>query len=808
MDRTRDSNHDSALQRADHVRRYRKALFAKEAKQLAPLLVALLACGLVLHLTGLVFDTTGPNPIHVPLMVLIPFLFAIGAGPMLVSQEKEQRTLGWIGSLPVRRRSIVLTKLIVGALGLMLCWLISIGMTLPFDPLVFWQEGLNDADFFALFGTTFALLTMGFALTWLLPTAVSSLIALLLASFAAALFGGPVQQIVDTYFWVELDFSALMMINYLILTGIFAVVAVRYGGNSFIADGANVSSFAWPRLFRGRRDRLSRDRLSRERVQGVFHTQSQPSSLIWQIGRQNSLLWVGLLMITVMGIITLCFAFGFEMSESLLLTMLFFGCVVLSWLGASVFGSDAHRQRIRFLAERGVAPGMTWWTRMILPLGCVAIGLLVFYLMNRIWLSQLNSPPPSNAILADVRVPVTIGAMLIFAFTQWISQWTRSTLIAFCIAPAAAIFAVGYQSFASEFLNASWWLLMATFGTALLATRVMMRPWMDGRFGLRYWMSHCAFLAVAVVIPAIPFLITYATYPDMSSAMKLELAAEAEQYKDNSQPITLRAKSNADANTITNNMADAVRDALGAVEQQLLTTEGPVSAPSAIRYIVAEAELLSLRMESSEVENGKSEKEYRERYQRSVVLLSNLARRMRMSQRLLDQEYTDRIEYWLVTELARPGRRELFKPDVYAEIVAGLSDQVARHQGRRRAVVVAWQVAKSNRNLNNFGGMQLPTSRANSMLTSWLVNERDIGVATTTLLRHLEAKQSQSDHSPFDRYSNDRYPEQLHAYWPQSTLEGDLLPTIDFDFVNYDAPGMLWHREWETKATQMVEALK
>ena len=41
---------------------------------------------------------------------MFPLLFAIGAGPMLVSQEKEQGTLGWISSLPVRPRSIVMSK--------------------------------------------------------------------------------------------------------------------------------------------------------------------------------------------------------------------------------------------------------------------------------------------------------------------------------------------------------------------------------------------------------------------------------------------------------------------------------------------------------------------------------------------------------------------------------------------------------------------------------------------------------------------------------------------------------------------------
>ena len=107
-----DSGQGLAAPEAGRVRSYWSWLLYKEAKQLAPLLIALCAAGFVLHLLcKFGFQREQPG-MHSLSLMMIPLLFAIGAGPMLVSQEKEQRTLGWIGSLPVGPRSIVLLSLI------------------------------------------------------------------------------------------------------------------------------------------------------------------------------------------------------------------------------------------------------------------------------------------------------------------------------------------------------------------------------------------------------------------------------------------------------------------------------------------------------------------------------------------------------------------------------------------------------------------------------------------------------------------------------------------------------------------------
>ena len=62
---------------------------------------------------------------------------------------------------------------------------------------------------------------------------------------------------------------------------------------------------------------------------------------------------------------------------------------------------------------------------------------------------------------------------------------------------------------------------------------------MDGRMGLKYWLSQSVLLAGALVLPLIPFLITFATYPGMPTALRQELTEEAKQYEPFSQGIEL-----------------------------------------------------------------------------------------------------------------------------------------------------------------------------------------------------------------------------------------------------------------------------
>jgi len=623
---------------------------------------------------------------------------------------------------------------------------------------------------------TFAVLSLGFALAWKFSTAISSLIALAIYCCVLTLAG---KIALNMFVTSETYDQSIELLSLGLLSLVFAAAAVFYGQRAFITGAPTESIFSSKRWDSGRIERHP------QKSRSSFWTLSPSSSLIWQISRQNSLLWSGLLLIVVVsGSLFLFFRLNRNPSEAdLLLSVLLPGGLALSWLGASVFGSDAYRDRINFLAQRGVAPGLIWWTRMVLPLG--SVGLLAL-LMFSYGLRVLE-------IEGDFGVLMTLGVSavpMIFAFTQWFSQWTRSTLLSFCVAPAAAAMIIGYQVFVTESLQAPWWILLPSVAVAILATRIMLCPWMDGRFDLRYWTGHGALLLVALGIPLIPFVYTWATYPDMSPEMQRSLAAEVADYQRSPRPIILDLKSNRmglatdDATAKSGNIAESVSAVLDSMEQELKATNGPVAIPGNRRAITT-ANLLSLRMDKidamadSKKPDGR-EQTYRKRYQRVMLLLDDLVRHMRLSERLSEQNYADSIERWLVSELSRPGRRQIFSPQQYARLVSGLADQDARHQARRRAVAMAWHESTIQRN-HQFRN-DAATKQKVILAPRWLVAQRDAAIAAEDLLKHLESS----------------VPKPI-AY--AGELDGIGLGSLP-------TPGQLWHRPWEAKAKQLAESLK
>ena len=771
-----DSQRPLAAPDAGHVRSYWSWLLFKEAKQLAPLLIALCAAGFVLHLLCKFGYEHEQAAMHKISLMMIPLLFAIGAGPMLVSQEKEQRTLGWIGSLPVGPRSIVLSKLIVCAVGLALSWLVSIGLTWLLAPPFFTSGSISLPDLLYWICGTFAVLSLGFALAWKFSTAISSLIALAIYCCVLTLAG---KIALNMFVTSETYDQSIELLSLGLLSLVFAAAAVFYGQRAFITGAPTESIFSSKRWDSGRIERHP------QKSRSSFWTLSPSSSLIWQISRQNSLLWSGLLLIVVVsGSLFLFFRLNGNPSEvDLLLSVLLPGGLALSWLGASVFGSDAYRDRINFLAQRGVAPGLIWWTRMVLPLG--SVGLLAL-LMFSYGLRVLE-------IEGDFGVLMTLGVSavpMIFAFTQWFSQWTRSTLLSFCVAPAAAAMIIGYQVFVTESLQAPWWILLPSVAVAILATRIMLCPWMDGRFDLRYWTGHGALLLVALGIPLIPFVYTWATYPDMSPEMQRSLAAEVEDYQRSERPIILDLKSNRmglatdDATAKSGNILESVSAILDSMEQELKATDGPVAIPGN-KIAIRTANLLSLRMDSIDAiaeseEPNDREQSYRQRYQGVILLLDDLVRHMRLSERLNEQDYADSIERWMVSELSRPGRRQIFTDQQYARIVASLADQDARNQARRRAIAMAWHESKTDsyHQFRNDAAIKQKVILA----PRWLVARRDAAIAAEALLKQLES----SVPRPI------AYPGELDGIGLGS------LPSR----------GQLWHRPWEAKAKQLAESLK
>jgi hypothetical protein len=102
-----------------------KGLIWKETRQLLPLLLILVGVCVVLIVCWSEFFSVrriGNQVQYIPL--ILPALFAVGAAAVLVGQEKEQRTLGWLASLPIPPSRLIVVKFAAAIGGLTLMWLL------------------------------------------------------------------------------------------------------------------------------------------------------------------------------------------------------------------------------------------------------------------------------------------------------------------------------------------------------------------------------------------------------------------------------------------------------------------------------------------------------------------------------------------------------------------------------------------------------------------------------------------------------------------------------------------------------------
>jgi ABC-type transport system involved in multi-copper enzyme maturation permease subunit len=793
-----------------------KRLLWKEFKQILPLVITLVGIGILLQLLGLLTAKYSPENFHGAIFVLIPSLLAVGIGPMLVSQEKELRTLSWIGSLPIQRKTIVLSKVIVSLCALGLAWLIGLIAVSVVCPAVFRRGDLYDTYAILWPINTFFIAMLSFSLAWICPTAISALITLLpvavlplmLAWLQGEWFPGT---------WLQ-DSSRGMpsllasILNYGVVAILVATIAYRYGRASFVSSRSHSKWVAW---WNGL------DLRYRPTAHARASTQGMVPSLLWQITKQNRLIAVFAASIVILPCVAYFFLsdFGFTRTSGSEAIVVFVGAVtalLLCWLGASVFGSDGTKQRIRFLADRGVSPGLVWWTRQIIPLSIVLLAFGCWYV--------LYAYAAGNEPLGYYprRVPplpwLIIGLMIIaiYASTQWCSQWIRSSLVAFCVAPAVAIGAVAYGGFAITSLGSPLWLVAVSTVITFIASRVMMRPWMDGRFGVRYWLSQAGFLIAAILVPAIPFLITYATVPGIPSSVQIAMLKEATSYgKDTNALELIVAKKKAEptdpqqydeeGQPIKQNIVralpaeqmdatKAVQEAMGFLESQLAGHAGPIvgSTYGGIAFVYREASLASMRLDlnSSEPSNVS-------RYTRAILLLNSIAERLRLRGRLLEQEYADRLDCWLVLELKKPNRRKALGSENYSKLTRRLADQPARNRARRRAILMSWaQILQPNKGMD-FGGILTPAYSSTSMASASIVRERYLGRATHQLLEYLDQKESTNVNEQF---------ESIRKIWrPSIAFVSD--ESQNTSFSGKLVPGVLWHRAWERDAQSLVAEL-
>ncbi len=513
----------------------RKRLILKELRQLWPLIASSLIITVLLYLLVLIIRT---NSIDRPmawgvLVVGLPGLFAVGIGSMLVGQEKEQRTILWLQSLPLAKRDLVSSKLIAGLIGLAIVWIASLALVTVFAGGEYWGTGNQLAvDYWTSFSAlplhTLYLLLAGLAISWRVQSAFLGLILLVPIAFLP----GIMTMLAASFLYpsrIEVVGSSLLVGSQLICCVAAAWLSWRYAMKTLSA-AATV-----------------RTGVTTATKSVRFGTPySKGSALLWQFAAQSKLtLWATVVMFVLSILLTLSLSkfdwnqfyfysarsarYGNNFPGEMAFVAVALAFLATCWLGVLVFQSDRTNRRIRFLADRGLSPSLVWRTRQAIPI-CICLAAGIMLVVVATWVGMSSGPSFAKLVqelAALVVFPLLLISLATYSFSQWLAQLLPSPIVAAISAPPACLGVVVYYMACVTELGTPFLLLVLVALLPLVVTRVLMKRWMDDRLDWKYWTTHLATPLICIVLPLVPLAYTWLTTPTMDSTIRAALEEQA-----------------------------------------------------------------------------------------------------------------------------------------------------------------------------------------------------------------------------------------------------------------------------------------
>ena len=472
----------------------------KESKPLIPLLLSLAVLSLLGHVLieiQRVFNSLDVMFHAIP-YALNPILFALGAAALLVSQEKEQRTLLWYSSLPIAPRTIVQSKIIVGLVGITLSWLISLCIALPFSTDVLRVRAESPTDIlYVLPVTAFFIFSVTFGLAWIFGAAIPALLSLIPVVLLTILTASAITRFTDSDIYVTRDVYTnatpiIWLMSYLFALLAVGLIAWRTGSRSFVAPG-------------GRSIKRTVSAMLAYRPQTSFFSykkSGETGALLWHAWMQNRTMIVAMIISAFASWFFVPNAGGEGLDAVLTSFSVGSYALLVCWVGTMAFGADQHLRRVHFLAERGISPVKLWVSRLAVPFGVLVLmvlTVLVVELFNDRGYEHLPQTMLISCLLAG------LWSFVAVSIAQWWGQLGFSRVVSLCGAPLSVVLLIVYYSSIVSMFVAPLWLVLLMLPIPFLATRFSMRAWMDRRFAVSYYVRHGLFLVAAVVVRLIPF---------------------------------------------------------------------------------------------------------------------------------------------------------------------------------------------------------------------------------------------------------------------------------------------------------------
>jgi hypothetical protein len=687
----------------------------KESRQLAPLVGLLVIVAAAIFLlnsfaASLISGFVSDIPSELMLLVF-PGLFATGAGPLLVGQERALRTLDWLVLLPIRSRRLVVTKFLVALAGLALMWLFAglmiaaFGLARP-DTSGWEIGGMTSSPWSALsypvwISHSFFVLACGFFVAWRIKNQFYSMIALVPLAFAPMLL----TQLISASSYRAMQPSTFDWMNFgIIWIGIVIVMPLMLRA-AMRTLGASPAPNVRPVVDLPLRSPAGD---AHDSIPPRFATRIAP--VLWQSLRSAQGTWCLLNILLAAGMLAVVWfttASRLPPVDFVAALCLIAIPFVVSWMGVAVFKHDGGSLAVRFLSDRGVSPWRTWWSLHAVPTAMLC-GWMTVYGLWCVWV--MGSPGPSDAVPILPTLPIVfliLGA--IYIVSQWVSQFVRTLILAVILAPILAGIVIGWAYFCYVSLAVPLWMVVCCLLVPLVATACMMRRYMDGTdrpltFG---WIG----IAVGVFV-LVPFLWSMAyvrSIPGMDSAQRETLLAEARSNQQLSRTPMVLSLGGVFGSVQYNDPQWSEMDPIDEVTewidnyqldpsviiegQKLESTPGKASNASLISATVGFYEFRTwyggfYRAQVAWHQDG-DEASF-EQYGSWLHASADLLPVLRRSLSLETQEVADRLEVMLIDAVLRP---ELQAKRDHAAVRAaidaiGTPDQ--RAVARRRAVLNHW----------------------------------------------------------------------------------------------------------------------
>jgi hypothetical protein len=477
----------------------------------------------------------------------LPTLFAAGVGAMLVGQERETRTLQWMASLPVPGSLQAWIKLLIGAFGLIAMWVISLAIVCVSSFAAQGNFAVTGDEFsFYLVHSVF-LLIAGLVCAWYFHNTLVGLLGLVAVTVLITL--------VDTWladsFWRASD-------------GVRLMVQVAFCALALVA--MRVTSY---RAYRPQR--VVRSRSQANETMGYFDQSfgyakilTPRYALLWQFSKQNRWILLAITALFALGGILLGYNsfFDYGIRDGQDTNLVVFGCFLIACcgLGVIVFQGDSLHQRVRFLADRGVSPGMVWFSRHAIPFSLLMAFTIITAAIGIYSIVGTHDSSQDRRVMQFALLGVAAYAWVIYAVSQWASQALRSAIVSTIVCPIVAVVPFAYGAFVVSECETPIVLLLVSCVIPFIATYRTTQQWMELRVSKKFWIEHGIWLTMAIVIPLLPFFYSYLTYPTIASAQRAKLQADAELFRK-SYPASNRINPWVDPNEVP---ADAGVDMMGA----------------------------------------------------------------------------------------------------------------------------------------------------------------------------------------------------------------------------------------------------